>query len=115
MAEEVGLEYGKAMAETLEPSSTHRSFQGALHAIADALSAHGFAARAEHAEEDEELRIVAEHCPFGDAVVEHPVICAVDRGIVKGMLAHMIGSTPGADTASSLAQGDNVCVTHVSL
>ena len=26
MAEEVGLEYGKAMAETLEPSSTHRSF-----------------------------------------------------------------------------------------
>lgn len=115
MAEEVGLEYGKAMAETLEPSSTHRSFQGALHAIADALSAHGFAARAEHADEDEELQIVAEHCPFGDAVVEHPVICAVDRGIVKGMLAHMIGSTPGADTASSLAQGDDVCVTHVSL
>ena len=30
MAEEVGLEYGKAMAETLEPTSTHRSFQGAL-------------------------------------------------------------------------------------
>ena len=50
--------------------------------------------RAEHADEDEELQIVAEHCPFGDAVVEHPVICAVDRGIVKGMLAHMIGSTP---------------------
>ena len=59
MAEEVGLEYGKAMAETLEPSSTHRSFQGALHAIADALSAHGFAARAEHADEAEELQIVA--------------------------------------------------------
>ena len=43
------------------------------------------------------------------------MICAVDRGIVKVMLAHMIGSTPGADTASSLAQGDDVCVTHVSL
>ena len=27
MAEEVGLEYGKAMAETLEPSSTHQSFK----------------------------------------------------------------------------------------
>ena len=119
MAEEVGVEYGKAMAESIEPTSTHRSFQGALHAIADALSAHGFAARAEQTEESDadgaELQIVAEHCPFGDAVVEHPVICAVDRGIVKGMLAQMIGSPAGADTASSLAQGDDVCVTHVSL
>ena len=36
MAEEVGQEYGKAMAESLEPAATHRSFQGALHAVADA-------------------------------------------------------------------------------
>ena len=119
MAEEVGVEYGAAMAETLEPSATHRSFQGALHAIADALSAHGFAARAEQAdgtdEDGTELQIVAEHCPFGDAVVEHPVICAVDRGIVKGMLNHMIGGFSDAEQAASLPQGDDVCVTHVSL
>ena len=114
MAEEVGVEYGRAMAESIEPAATHRSYQGALHAIADALSAHGFAARAEPAEGDD-LQIVAEHCPFGDAVVEHPVICAVDRGIVKGMLSQMIGDTAGADTASSLPQGDDVCVTHVTL
>ncbi len=119
MAEEVGLEYGRAMAETLEPAATHRSFQGALHAIADALSAHGFAARAEQADagdtDEQELQIVAEHCPFGDAVVEHPVICAVDRGIVKGMLAHMLGTSPDAEQAASLPQGDDVCVTHVTL
>ncbi|MEM9202477.1 MAG: helix-turn-helix domain-containing protein [Actinomycetota bacterium] len=119
MAEEVGLEYGKAMAESIEPAATHRSFQGALHAIADALSAHGFAARAERADDaaadDDELQIVAEHCPFGDAVVEHPVICAVDRGIVKGMLSHMVGPSAIADTASSIPQGDDVCVTHVTL
>lgn len=114
MAEEVGQEYGKAMAESLEPAATHRSFQGALHAVADALSAHGFAARAEQADDGDELQIVAEHCPFGDAVVEHPVICAVDRGIVKGMLSQLVGPT-GADTASSMAQGDDVCVTHVTL
>lgn len=113
MAEEVGHEYGKAMAESLEPAATHRSFQGALHAVADALSAHGFAARAEQTD-TEQLRIVAEHCPFGDAVVEHPVICAVDRGIVKGMLGRLYGPT-GADTASSVAKGDDVCVTHVTL
>ena len=77
------------------------------------MSAHGFAARAEQVDGDQ-LRIVAEHCPFGDAVVEHPVICAVDRGIVKGMLNQLVGPS-GADTASSLAQGDDICVTHVTL
>ena len=75
MAEEVGVEYGKAMAAAIDPSETHRSYQGALHAVADALSAHGFAARAERAEDDK-YQIVAQNCPFGDAVVEHPVICA---------------------------------------
>lgn len=112
IAEEVGLEYGKAMAASIEPEETHRSFRGALHAVADALSAHGFAAHAEHGGDG--LQIVAEHCPFGDAVVEHPVICAVDRGIVKGMLSHLYGPT-ATDTASSLPQGDTVCVTHVTL
>ena len=31
------------------------------------------------------------HCPFGDVAIEHPVICAVDRGMVKGMLAALYG------------------------
>lgn len=113
MAEEVGVEYGKAMAAAIDPGETHRSYQGALHAVADALSAHGFAARAERTD-DEEYQIVAQHCPFGDAVVEHPVICAVDRGMVRGMLSHLYGPA-GADTASSKPQGDDVCVTHVTL
>ena len=113
MAEEVGIEYGRAMAEAIDPSDTHRSYQGALHAVADALSAHGFAARAEKTADDE-FQIVAQHCPFGDAVVEHPVICAVDRGMVRGMLGQLYGPA-GADTASSKPQGDDVCVTHVSL
>lgn len=113
MAEEVGVEYGKAMATALDPSETHRSYQGALHAVADALSAHGFAARAETTDDDE-YQIVAQNCPFGDAVVEHPVICAVDRGIVQGMLSLLHGPA-GADTASSKPQGDDVCVTHVTL
>lgn len=113
MAEEVGVEYGKAMASAIDPSETHRSYQGALHAVADALSAHGFAARAE-ATADDQYQIVAQNCPFGDAVVEHPVICAVDRGIVRGMLGFLHGPA-GTDTTSSVAQGDDICVTHVTL
>lgn len=109
LAEEVGIEYGAAMADGMGEAST-RSFRAALHAVADALSAHGFAAHAE--KEGNSLRIVTEHCPFGDAAVEHPVICAVDRGMVKGMLGALYGETSVALT-SGRAAGDETCVTSV--
>lgn len=111
MAEEVGVEYGQVLAGAIEPAEdTHRSFRSALHAVADALTAHGFAAHAES--HGGELRIVSEHCPFGGAAVEHPVICAVDRGMVKGMLAGLYGETTPA-TESSLAMGNDICITAV--
>lgn len=111
MAEEVGAEYGRVLAGAIEPAAdTHRSFRSALHAVADALTAHGFAAHAEG--RGGELRIVSEHCPFGGAAIEHPVICAVDRGMVRGMLAGLYGATTPA-TESSLPMGDDVCVTAV--
>lgn len=112
MAEEVGIEYGRTLAATMGPDpSAPRSFRSALHAVADALSAHGFAAHAE--KQGDELRIVAEHCPFGDTAIEHPVICAVDRGLVKGMLASLYGETRPA-TETSVALGSETCVTVVS-
>ncbi|HEX9992046.1 MAG TPA: helix-turn-helix domain-containing protein [Acidimicrobiales bacterium] len=112
MAEEVGVEYGRAMAGGMAaPGEAHRSFRAALHAVADALTAHGFAARAESS--GSELRIVSEHCPFGGAAIEHPVICAVDRGMVRGMLEGLYGESQ-TSTASSLPQGDDVCVTSVA-
>lgn len=109
LAEEVGIEYGRTMATAMGEHST-KSFRSALHTVADALSAHGFAAHAE--KEGNKLRIITEHCPFGDAVVEHPVICAVDRGMVKGMLGSLYGET-SVDVDSSLARGGDQCVTAV--
>jgi predicted ArsR family transcriptional regulator len=85
MAEEVGMEYGKAMAGSIGGADQGRSFRQSLHMVADALTANGFAAHAEKL--GDSLRIVAENCPFGGAAIEHPVICAVDRGMVKGMLS----------------------------
>jgi predicted ArsR family transcriptional regulator len=112
VAEDVGLEYGRAMAMAMGGSEEgQRSFRTALHAVADALTAHGFAAHAE--KQGSELRIVAEHCPFGDAAIEHPVICAVDRGMVKGMLAGLYGGEAEAALQASLPMGDEVCVTSV--
>lgn len=111
MAEEVGIEYGRIMARSMgDAAETQRSFRTALQAVADALTAHGFAAHAER--HDNALRIVSEHCPFGDAAIENPVICAVDRGLVKGMLTELYGDTSPA-LESSVAFGDAVCATSV--
>lgn len=107
LAEEVGEQYGRTMASAMGTPTT-RSFRTALHAVADALSAHGFAAHAE--KEGNALRLVTEHCPFGDAAVEHPVICAVDRGMVKGMLGSLYGET-SVEVRSSLPDGDDHCIT----
>jgi predicted ArsR family transcriptional regulator len=109
LAEEVGEDYGRSMAANAGLAQT-RSFRAALHAVADALSAHGFAAHAE--KDDGDLRIVTEHCPFGEAAVEHPVICAVDRGMVRGMLGSFYGET-SVDLTSSRPSGDEHCVTSV--
>jgi predicted ArsR family transcriptional regulator len=110
MAEEVGFEYGKSLADAMAPGDAQRSFRTALHAVADALTAHGFAAHAEA--RGGSLAIIAEHCPFGTTAQEHPVICAVDRGMVKGMLAGLYGDTRPA-TEESRAMGDDHCVTLV--
>jgi predicted ArsR family transcriptional regulator len=112
MAEEVGAEYGRAMAAGLSDSSHgQRSLRAALHTVADALTAHGFAAHTE--KKGNQLRIVNNHCPFGDTAIEHPVICAVDRGMVKGMLGALYGES-NPELASSLPQGDTVCVTSLA-
>ena len=112
MAEEVGIEYGRTMAEALQGSSpaegAQQSFRSALHTVADALTAHGFAAHAD--QRNNQLRIINNHCPFGDVAIDNPVICAVDRGMVKGMLKTLYGDTdPAIET--SLPRGDQYCVT----
>lgn len=116
MAEEVGREYGATMATGLTGTSSddvaagQRSLRSALQAVADALTAHGFAAHAD--QRNNQLRIINNHCPFGDVAIEHPVICAVDRGMVKGMLAVLYGDAEPS-TERSLPQGDTFCATAV--
>ena len=110
MAEAVGEEYGRSLAASMAPGEGHRSLQAALHAVADALTAHGFASHTESRADG--LAIISEQCPFGGAAVQHPVICAVDRGIVKGMLQTLYGETV-PETSESRPAGDDICVTLV--
>jgi len=120
MAEEVGYEYGVSIAARMTPEpgdaagaalAGHRSVRAALATVADALTAHGFAAHAEAS--GGALQIVAEQCPFGDAAKKYPhVVCSVDRGMIRGMLAGLYGETYPLFTESRPA-GDDHCVARV--
>lgn len=116
MAEEVGATYGMAMAGRLTGDALaagQRSLRSAMQSVADALTAHGFAAHT--ASGSAGLRIISDHCPFGDVATDHPVICAVDRGLVRGMLTVLHGEDDDVHvaTAASRAHGDTFCVTAV--
>ncbi len=111
IAEEVGIEYGRAIAARMEPTEGHRSVKAAVASVADALTAHGFAAHAET--RGNALTLVAEHCPFGEAARQYPhVLCAVDTGMVKGMLEGLYGHTDPM-IEQSRPHGDETCVTRV--
>ncbi|MFZ4721248.1 MAG: helix-turn-helix transcriptional regulator, partial [Ilumatobacteraceae bacterium] len=62
MAEEVGQEYGRAMAQGMtgaDLAAGQRSLRSAMQAVADALTAHGFAAHAD--QRNNQLRIINNH------------------------------------------------------
>lgn len=111
MAEEVGEKYGKLLASQMQPGAGQRSLHYAMRAIADALTAHGFSARSEYSPTAEDM-VVSHSCPFGTAALSHPVLCAVDRGIVKGMLSTLCGN-PVSIKMSSKARGDDNCAVSV--
>jgi predicted ArsR family transcriptional regulator len=110
MAALVGEEYGRSLASRMTPGEGQRTVRAAMHVVAETLTAHGFAAHAE--DRGETTAVVAEQCPFGDASSTNPVLCAVDRGMVKGLLAGLCGD--GSRHAlpvilSSRARGDDTC------
>jgi predicted ArsR family transcriptional regulator len=109
MAEQVGFAYGSKLAASMAVGEGQRSFRSALRAVADALTAHGFAAHAEA--RGHSLALVKEACPFFDAALQNPVICAVDRGMVRGMLNALYGRALGPAESSSRAMGDETCAT----
>jgi predicted ArsR family transcriptional regulator len=88
------------------PTDSTRSVKTAMASIAGLLTAHGFAARVE--EHDAEQSVVSDNCPFGSAATHHPVLCAVDRGLISGMLEGL-GAERTLVTLTSRARGDDVC------
>lgn len=111
LADEVGFEYGITLASRMDPTEGHRSVRAALTAVADALTAHGFAAHAES--HNGSLTIVSECCPFGETAQQYPhVVCALDRGMIRGMLSGLYGETSPQFETSRPDGGDH-CVARV--
>lgn len=114
IAEQVGEEYGRNMVSHMELCDIEdgkKSLRSALALVADALSEYGFAAHVGY--KGSSLAIISEKCPFGTTASQNPVICAVDRGMIKGMLKQMHSGSVLALT-SSKAQGDNECIAFLS-
>jgi predicted ArsR family transcriptional regulator len=108
VAHEVGAEYGRTLGSQMSPGVAPRSVRSAMQAVADALTAHGFAAHAAGAPEGH--AVVRGHCPFGNAAIENPVLCAADRGLVEGLLSVLCGEGVPVQLTSR-AMGDDTCVT----
>ena len=94
MAEEVGFEYGRCARGAGWTPGRRPPLVPAprSHAVADALTAHGFAAHAEARGERAPHRRPSTARSAGPRASTH-VICAVDRGMIRGMLAGLYGET----------------------
>lgn len=112
LAHDVGLEYGRTLVAAVGAHDSARSLREAMTSIAGLLTAHGFVA---HADLDEERpSVTSENCPFGAAAREHPVLCAMDRGMIAGMLEGL-GAERVEVTLTSKALGDDACRVTASL
>lgn len=105
-AHDVGVEYGRTLAEGVCANEAPKTIRGAMASIAGLLTAHGFDARAETI--GLESSIVSDNCPFGAAAQHHPVLCAVDRGLISGMLEGL-GVERTEVRLTSRARGDETC------
>ncbi len=106
LAREVGVEYGRTLVETCGTQDSAKTVREAMGSIAGLLTAHGFAARADL--EAAAPSVTSDNCPFGAAAREHPVLCAMDRGLITGML-EALGTTRVEVTLTSRALGDEAC------
>ena len=82
VAEQVGRRYGMKLAAEIG-MPTEAGFEAAVAAVARTLTGVGFEASAD----PDGRSVVYRSCPFGQTAVDHPeVVCALDKGIVTGLL-----------------------------
>ncbi len=110
LASEVGFQHGRQLAEQMLPDGSYKSIKKAIESVANALTADGFNAYSEMSEG--ETHLISGSCPFGDLAMSNPVICAIEGGMVSGLLAGLSGEKVSVKI-SSKARGDSICQTVV--
>ena len=112
LADEVGFEYGRTLAARMDPGDGHRSVRSRARRPSPTRSPRTASPRTPSRDGDE-LAIVSECCPFGETAQRYPhVVCALDRGMIRGMLAGLYGET-SPRFESSRPDGDDHCVARV--
>lgn len=76
-------------------------------AIADALTARGYAATVDHAAGG--VQICRHHCPIQDVAHEFPELCAAEHRVVADMLGQH------TQPLATIADGNGICTTHIPL
>jgi len=109
IAEQVGREYGAELAAQVGLPEED-GFADAVRAVTRAMAGVGFGIDA-----DDDLQMLTRHCPFGTAAANHPeVVCRLDQGIVRGLLA-ATGIDVAPATVNPHADPAEACVTRVSV
>ncbi|MFN8025519.1 MAG: hypothetical protein U0W40_03905 [Acidimicrobiia bacterium] len=111
LADDVGFEYGEQLAARIDPTESHRSVKAAL-ARSPARSPRTASRRAESSGDRPRDRVGVLPVQKNTATQYPHVVCALDRGMIRGMLAGLHGETP-VQFETSRPDGGDHCVARV--
>jgi len=107
LAEEAGVRYGAQLAENAHKTGNAPALsrRDVLHIVAETMNKRGFHISASLEEET----LIAQQCPFAEMATKHPqIVCAIDRGMLRGMFDNLLGVASHLSTTSK-ALGDKTC------
>ncbi|MDP9118104.1 MAG: HTH domain-containing protein [Actinomycetota bacterium] len=98
----------QTLADTLDADVRARTTQiTRTQALAEALSAHGYAASVEQASAG--VQVCQHHCPVAHVAAEFPQLCEAETRAFERVLGTYV------QRLATIAHGDGVCTTHVPI
>ncbi|WP_200255161.1 helix-turn-helix transcriptional regulator [Corynebacterium pygosceleis] len=89
----------------IPPADDDQSVPATAHAVADAFSAHGYAATVHHAGGG--VQICQHHCPVSQVASEFPELCEAEHEAISRLLGNHV------QPLASIAEGHGICTTNV--
>ncbi len=109
VARQVGRAYGRELAAEIGVAEDP-GFEEAVRAVVAAMTGVGFGMSADV----DAFRLLTNHCPFGESAVSHPeVVCALDQGLVAGLMESIDPAC--RPTVTPHPSPDEDCVTEVRI